>query len=232
MKILAEKNSTLKQGHIVGWFRREIIFKLLHVCTFTCTPSQYICVIACVSSVSLQRLTLLHANSNQCLDMPSEEDKMVPTLRDCNGSRSQQWLLRNMTLNVWSLTSPTQPFYSHPNQSWLSTHTHQVALNHTHHMPLPAVAWPVDTKTSRQQQFIFHRVSSYSLPQVWERLHLILRRWYMMSRSFWDHVKSELGEGCVSSVHGEHWYHSHCGCTAVRCASTVLRRLLISCRTN
>uniref|UniRef100_A0A8D3BP90 Polypeptide N-acetylgalactosaminyltransferase n=1 Tax=Scophthalmus maximus TaxID=52904 RepID=A0A8D3BP90_SCOMX len=47
-----------------------------------------------------ERLTLLHANSNQCLDMPSEEDKMVPTLRDCNGSRSQQWLLRNMTLNV------------------------------------------------------------------------------------------------------------------------------------
>lgn len=49
---------------------------------------------------SLQRLTLLHVNSNQCLDMPSEEDKMVPTLRDCNGSRSQQWLLRNMTLTM------------------------------------------------------------------------------------------------------------------------------------
>uniref|UniRef100_A0A668A9I5 Polypeptide N-acetylgalactosaminyltransferase n=1 Tax=Myripristis murdjan TaxID=586833 RepID=A0A668A9I5_9TELE len=47
-----------------------------------------------------ERLTLLHVNSNQCLDMPSEEDKMVPTLRDCTGSRSQQWLLRNMTLNV------------------------------------------------------------------------------------------------------------------------------------
>uniref|UniRef100_A0A8C7Y3W8 Polypeptide N-acetylgalactosaminyltransferase n=1 Tax=Oryzias sinensis TaxID=183150 RepID=A0A8C7Y3W8_9TELE len=47
-----------------------------------------------------ERLTLLHVNSNQCLDMPSEEDKMVPTLRDCNGSRSQQWLLRNMTLSV------------------------------------------------------------------------------------------------------------------------------------
>uniref|UniRef100_A0AAX7SGZ0 Ricin B lectin domain-containing protein n=1 Tax=Astatotilapia calliptera TaxID=8154 RepID=A0AAX7SGZ0_ASTCA len=47
-----------------------------------------------------ERLTLLHVNSNQCLDMPSEDDKMVPTLRDCNGSRSQQWLLRNMTLSV------------------------------------------------------------------------------------------------------------------------------------
>uniref|UniRef100_A0A3P9LL67 Polypeptide N-acetylgalactosaminyltransferase n=1 Tax=Oryzias latipes TaxID=8090 RepID=A0A3P9LL67_ORYLA len=47
-----------------------------------------------------ERLTLLHVNSNQCLDMPSEEDKMVPTLRDCNGSRSQQWLLRNMTLSI------------------------------------------------------------------------------------------------------------------------------------
>ncbi|XP_051564081.1 polypeptide N-acetylgalactosaminyltransferase 13 [Myxocyprinus asiaticus] len=47
-----------------------------------------------------ERLTLLHVNSNQCLDMPSEEDKMVPTLRDCNGRRSQQWILRNMTLSV------------------------------------------------------------------------------------------------------------------------------------
>uniref|UniRef100_A0A8C6PY43 Polypeptide N-acetylgalactosaminyltransferase n=1 Tax=Nothobranchius furzeri TaxID=105023 RepID=A0A8C6PY43_NOTFU len=47
-----------------------------------------------------ERLTLLHVNSNQCLDMPSEDDKMVPTLRECNGSRSQQWLLRNMTLSA------------------------------------------------------------------------------------------------------------------------------------
>ncbi|XP_072556457.1 polypeptide N-acetylgalactosaminyltransferase 13-like isoform X2 [Paramormyrops kingsleyae] len=45
-----------------------------------------------------ERMTLLHVNSNQCLDMPSEEDKMAPTVRDCTGSRSQQWLLRNMTL--------------------------------------------------------------------------------------------------------------------------------------
>uniref|UniRef100_A0A8C1IKB4 Polypeptide N-acetylgalactosaminyltransferase n=1 Tax=Cyprinus carpio TaxID=7962 RepID=A0A8C1IKB4_CYPCA len=47
-----------------------------------------------------ERLTLLHVNSNQCLDMPSEDDKMVPTLRDCSGRRSQQWILRNMTLSV------------------------------------------------------------------------------------------------------------------------------------
>ncbi|XP_061648620.1 polypeptide N-acetylgalactosaminyltransferase 13 isoform X9 [Phyllopteryx taeniolatus] len=47
-----------------------------------------------------ERLTLLHVNSNQCLDMLLEEEKMVPTLRDCNGSRSQQWLLRNMTLSL------------------------------------------------------------------------------------------------------------------------------------
>ncbi|XP_023857616.1 polypeptide N-acetylgalactosaminyltransferase 13 isoform X3 [Salvelinus sp. IW2-2015] len=47
-----------------------------------------------------ERLTLLHVNSNQCLDMPTEEDKMVPTLRDCTGSRSQQWFLRNMTLTL------------------------------------------------------------------------------------------------------------------------------------
>ncbi|KAF7709538.1 polypeptide N-acetylgalactosaminyltransferase 13 isoform X3 [Silurus meridionalis] len=47
-----------------------------------------------------ERLTLLHVNSNQCLDMPSEEDKMVPTLKDCNGRRSQQWILKNMTLSM------------------------------------------------------------------------------------------------------------------------------------
>ncbi|KAI5621144.1 polypeptide N-acetylgalactosaminyltransferase 13 isoform X3 [Silurus asotus] len=59
------------------------------------------------SSITCERLTLLHVNSNQCLDMPSEEDKMVPTLKDCNGRRSQQWILKNMTLNVFLLS-----FYS------------------------------------------------------------------------------------------------------------------------
>uniref|UniRef100_A0A4X2LJT9 Polypeptide N-acetylgalactosaminyltransferase n=1 Tax=Vombatus ursinus TaxID=29139 RepID=A0A4X2LJT9_VOMUR len=47
-----------------------------------------------------EKLTLRHINSNQCLDEPSEDDKMVPTMKDCNGSRSQQWLLRNMTLSA------------------------------------------------------------------------------------------------------------------------------------
>uniref|UniRef100_A0A8C8VDV5 Polypeptide N-acetylgalactosaminyltransferase n=1 Tax=Pelusios castaneus TaxID=367368 RepID=A0A8C8VDV5_9SAUR len=47
-----------------------------------------------------ERLTMRHVNSNQCLDEPSEEDKMVPTMKDCNESRSQQWLLRNMTLGA------------------------------------------------------------------------------------------------------------------------------------
>ncbi|XP_068101870.1 polypeptide N-acetylgalactosaminyltransferase 13 isoform X4 [Hyperolius riggenbachi] len=47
-----------------------------------------------------EHFVLRHINSNQCLDEPSEDDKMVPTMRECNGSRSQQWLLRNMTLNV------------------------------------------------------------------------------------------------------------------------------------
>ncbi|XP_032853243.1 polypeptide N-acetylgalactosaminyltransferase 13 isoform X6 [Tyto alba] len=47
-----------------------------------------------------ERLTLRHVNSNQCLDEPSEEDKMVPTMRECGESRSQQWLLRNMTLGA------------------------------------------------------------------------------------------------------------------------------------
>ncbi|XP_030909150.1 polypeptide N-acetylgalactosaminyltransferase 13 isoform X4 [Melopsittacus undulatus] len=47
-----------------------------------------------------EKLTLRHVNSNQCLDEPSEEDKMVPTMRECGDSRSQQWLLRNMTLGA------------------------------------------------------------------------------------------------------------------------------------
>uniref|UniRef100_A0A3B3QKV5 Polypeptide N-acetylgalactosaminyltransferase n=1 Tax=Paramormyrops kingsleyae TaxID=1676925 RepID=A0A3B3QKV5_9TELE len=44
------------------------------------------------------KLTLVHVNSNQCLDKATEEDSQVPSVRDCNGSRSQQWLLRNVTL--------------------------------------------------------------------------------------------------------------------------------------
>ncbi|KFW71665.1 Polypeptide N-acetylgalactosaminyltransferase 1 [Pygoscelis adeliae] len=44
------------------------------------------------------KLTLLHVNSNQCLDKATEEDSQVPSIRDCNGRRSQQWLLRNVTL--------------------------------------------------------------------------------------------------------------------------------------
>uniref|UniRef100_A0A8C8YU50 Polypeptide N-acetylgalactosaminyltransferase n=1 Tax=Prolemur simus TaxID=1328070 RepID=A0A8C8YU50_PROSS len=44
------------------------------------------------------KLTLQHVNSNQCLDRATEEDSQVPSIRDCNGSRSQQWLLRNVTL--------------------------------------------------------------------------------------------------------------------------------------
>lgn len=44
------------------------------------------------------KLTLQHVNSNQCLDKATDEDSQVPSIRDCNGSRSQQWLLRNVTL--------------------------------------------------------------------------------------------------------------------------------------
>ncbi|TRY57279.1 hypothetical protein DNTS_008879 [Danionella cerebrum] len=51
-------------------------------------------------SEPLTHLTLLHVNSQQCLDMPSEEEKTLPALRDCSGQRSQQWILRNMTLGV------------------------------------------------------------------------------------------------------------------------------------
>uniref|UniRef100_A0A4W5KTQ5 Uncharacterized protein n=1 Tax=Hucho hucho TaxID=62062 RepID=A0A4W5KTQ5_9TELE len=44
------------------------------------------------------KLTLIHVNSNQCLDKASEEDSQVPSVRDCTHTRSQQWLLRNVTL--------------------------------------------------------------------------------------------------------------------------------------
>lgn len=48
----------------------------------------------------LQKLTLRHLNSNQCLAEPSEEDRLVPTMRECGHGRAQQWLLRNMTLGA------------------------------------------------------------------------------------------------------------------------------------
>lgn len=51
-------------------------------------------------SPPLQKLTLRHLNSNQCLAEPSDEDRLVPTMRECAGGRSQQWLLRNMTLGA------------------------------------------------------------------------------------------------------------------------------------
>uniref|UniRef100_A0A8C3QZ88 Polypeptide N-acetylgalactosaminyltransferase n=1 Tax=Cyanoderma ruficeps TaxID=181631 RepID=A0A8C3QZ88_9PASS len=47
-----------------------------------------------------EKLTLRHLNSNQCLAEPSEEDRLVPTMRECGSGRSQQWLLRNMTLGA------------------------------------------------------------------------------------------------------------------------------------
>ncbi|OWK09875.1 hypothetical protein Celaphus_00006389 [Cervus elaphus hippelaphus] len=34
-----------------------------------------------------------HVNSNQCLDKATDEDSHVPSIRDCNGSWFQQWLL-------------------------------------------------------------------------------------------------------------------------------------------
>uniref|UniRef100_A0A8D2PD29 Polypeptide N-acetylgalactosaminyltransferase n=1 Tax=Zosterops lateralis melanops TaxID=1220523 RepID=A0A8D2PD29_ZOSLA len=51
-------------------------------------------------SLNSPLLTLRHLNSNQCLAEPSEEDRLVPTMRECGGGRSQQWLLRNMTLGA------------------------------------------------------------------------------------------------------------------------------------
>lgn len=61
-----------------------------------------LCLVIFVELISFyfvfKKLTLLHVNSNQCLDKATEEDSQVPSIRDCNGSRSQQWLLRNVTL--------------------------------------------------------------------------------------------------------------------------------------
>lgn len=44
------------------------------------------------------KLSLQHVNSNQCLDKAVEEDSQMPSIRDCSGARSQQWILRNVTL--------------------------------------------------------------------------------------------------------------------------------------
>uniref|UniRef100_A0A8C5TVX7 Ricin B lectin domain-containing protein n=1 Tax=Malurus cyaneus samueli TaxID=2593467 RepID=A0A8C5TVX7_9PASS len=52
------------------------------------------------SGYDARLLTLRHLNSNQCLAEPSDEDRLVPTMRECGSSRSQQWLLRNMTLGA------------------------------------------------------------------------------------------------------------------------------------
>lgn len=71
----------------------------------------------CLSAV--QKLTLIHVNSNQCLDKASEEDSQVPSVRDCTHSRSQQWLLRNVTL--------PEVFWPHLAHLQTHTFTHTVA---------------------------------------------------------------------------------------------------------
>lgn len=108
------------QNHLLTCICVTLVHSCVHIC---------ICVIVPSASFSLQRLTLLHVNSNQCLDMPSEEDKMVPTLRDCSGSHSQQWLLRNMTLSVWSLTSQLSPPPHPPHPPPLRPHINQPRLS-------------------------------------------------------------------------------------------------------
>ena len=157
-------------------------------------------------SSSLQRLTLLHVNSNQCLDMPSEEDKMVPTLRDCNDSRSQQWLLRNMTLSVWSLALASAPLHhSHPNQSWLSTPSPGGSY-HTHHTPLPVSAWPANA------EILGSSSSSGGLSSITEVSPFTGLREAgpaMTSCGFGDLVMSRQGERCVWALfYGEHWNRS------------------------
>lgn len=65
---------------------------IVYVWELCVSQTVYVC-----SSV-LQKLSLVHVNSNQCLDKASEDDSQVPSVRDCIGARSQQWLLRNVTL--------------------------------------------------------------------------------------------------------------------------------------
>ena len=133
------------------WTGLVDICRIHHVCT-ALNPLLATCCLVwplTLPSPPLQRLTLLHVNSNQCLDMPSDEDKMVPTLRDCNGSRSQQWILRNMTLSQWAaltlhdhstLNSDLQPrLASHPRGPAGPQRAHDgdsTSTNHTPMMPL------------------------------------------------------------------------------------------------
>lgn len=67
----------------------------------------------------LQKLSLTHVNSNQCLDKASEEDSQVPSVKDCTHTRSQQWLLRNVTL--------PEVFWPHSAHSPTHTLTHTAA---------------------------------------------------------------------------------------------------------
>lgn len=71
----------------------------------------------CMSvSLLLQKLSLVHVNSNQCLDKASEDDSQVPSVKDCTGIRSQQWLLRNVTL--------PEIFWAHTRADrWTDSHT-------------------------------------------------------------------------------------------------------------
>lgn len=76
-------------------------------------------------SLSLQKLTLVHVNSNQCLDKASEDDSQVPSVRDCSGSRSQQWLLRNVTL--------PEIFWAHKACTWGRTERRTDGRTHSSH---------------------------------------------------------------------------------------------------
>lgn len=84
--------------------------------TWFASPHTHTCTL-CFPVV--QKLTLVHVNSNQCLDKASEEDSQVPSVRDCTHTRSQQWLLRNVTL--------PEVFWPHSAHSQTHTLTHTAA---------------------------------------------------------------------------------------------------------
>lgn len=145
------------------------------------------CLLFCFFIFSLQRLTLLHVNSNQCLDMPSEDDKMVPTLRDCNGSRSQQWLLRNMTLSVWLVTSVL--CRSPPNQSWLTLT--RWLLPHIMHLLLLHPGQ--EMQRTGQQRLFFHLIVLQFNTGLRINCTGTCISKNMMSCSFGNFYRSELG---------------------------------------
>lgn len=188
-------------------FRGNYNWKALRMDIIECW---FICVLALCSHIAVfvpappQRLTLLHVNSNQCLDMPSEEDKMVPTLRDCNNSRSQQWLLRNMTLSDWSPQPPPYPTTTTAivRTSPDSPRTHQVAPT-THIMRL-SLGQPDQGIQAADDYPLLCTCLFFADRHRFEREAAVASQVAMTGCGCGHLVVSTQGEWCARSVHEEH----------------------------